>query len=203
MPTWFILTCSGVLITWDPALLICYRPLPTFIRRCIEASADFELTVNLYEVIKGATRVAHLAYCKLRRYLWKNFKQFCLTTYFLCSDQRRPHRWRLQCSCIRCWRLPCTLSRDVRSTNEEVMRGQPSHEGHSVLHRNSRERSVKKVFQTNLVLCLFYVRINYLWREVGDSSQSFSSDTLQGISSEWSGDTTELVYIQKRRDLIG
>jgi len=41
------------------------------------------------------------------------------------------------------------------------------------------------------------------WREVGDSSQSFSSDTLQGISSEWSGDTTELVYIQKRRDLIG
>ena len=39
--------------------------------------------------------------------------------------------------------------------------------------------------------------------EVGDSSQSFSSDTLQGISSEWSGDTTELVYTQKRRDLIG
>ena len=34
------------------------------------------------------------------------------------------------------------------------------------------------------------------------TSQSFSSDTLQGISSEWSGDTTELVYIQKRRDLI-
>jgi len=25
---------------------------------------------------------------------------------------------------------------------------------------------------------------NQLWREVGDSSQSFSSDTLQGISSE-------------------
>jgi len=42
-----------------------------------------------------------------------------------------------------------------------------------------------------------------LLREVGDSSQSFLSDTLQGISSEWSGDTTELVYIQKRRDLIG
>jgi len=41
------------------------------------------------------------------------------------------------------------------------------------------------------------------WHEVGDSSQSFSSDTLQGISSEWSGDTTELVYMQKRRDLIG
>jgi len=41
------------------------------------------------------------------------------------------------------------------------------------------------------------------WREVGDSSQSFSSDTLHGISSEWSGDNTELVYIQKRRDLIG
>jgi len=41
------------------------------------------------------------------------------------------------------------------------------------------------------------------WREVGDSSQSFPSDTLQGISSEWSGDTTELVYTQKRRDLIG
>jgi len=38
------------------------------------------------------------------------------------------------------------------------------------------------------------------WREVRDSSQSFSSDTLQGISSEWSGDTTS---IQKRRDLIG
>ena len=44
---------------------------------------------------------------------------------------------------------------------------------------------------------------NYVCREVGDSSQSFSSDTLQGISSEWSGDTTELVYIQRRRDLIG
>ena len=41
------------------------------------------------------------------------------------------------------------------------------------------------------------------WCEVGDSSQSFSSDTLQGISSEWSGDTAELVYTQKRRDLIG
>jgi len=41
------------------------------------------------------------------------------------------------------------------------------------------------------------------WHEVRDSSQSFSSDTLQGISSESSGDTTELVYIQKRRDLIG
>jgi len=41
------------------------------------------------------------------------------------------------------------------------------------------------------------------WREVGDSSQSFSSDTLQRISSEWSWDTTRLVYIQKRRDLIG
>ena len=40
------------------------------------------------------------------------------------------------------------------------------------------------------------------WREVGDSYQSFSSGTLQGILSEWSGDTTELVYIQKRRDLI-
>ena len=26
---------------------------------------------------------------------------------------------------------------------------------------------------------------------------------IQGISSEWSGDTTELVYIQRRRDLIG
>ena len=39
------------------------------------------------------------------------------------------------------------------------------------------------------------------WREVGDSSQSFLSDTLQGLLSEWSGDTTELVYIQKRRDL--
>ena len=39
------------------------------------------------------------------------------------------------------------------------MRGQPSHEGHSVLHRNSSERSVEKVFQTNLVLCLFYFRI--------------------------------------------
>jgi len=35
-------------------------------------------------------------------------------------------------------------------------------------------------------------------REVGDSSQSFSSDTLQGISSVWSGNTTELVHIQKR-----
>jgi len=34
-------------------------------------------------------------------------------------------------------------------------------------------------------------------REVGDSSQSFSSDTLQGISSEWSGDTTELVLYRK------
>jgi len=43
----------------------------------------------------------------------------------------------------------------------------------------------------------------FRFREVGDSSQSFSSDTLQGISSEWSGDTTELVYIQRRRDLIG
>ena len=30
-----------------------------------------------------------------------------------------------------------------------------------------------------------------------DLSQSLSSDTLQGISSEWSGDTTEVVYIQK------
>jgi len=27
----------------------------------------------------------------------------------------------------------------------------------------------------------------HLCREVGDSPQSFSSDTLQGISSEWSG----------------
>jgi len=145
-----------VLITWIPALLICYRSLPTFIRLCIEASADFELTVNLYEVIKGAARFAHLACCKLWRYLWKNFKQFYLATYFLCSDQRRQHRWRLQCSCIRCWRLPCTLSRDVRSTNEEVMRGQPSHEGHSVLHRNSSERSVEKVFQTSLV-CVYFI----------------------------------------------
>ena len=33
---------------------------------------------------------------------------------------------------------------------------------------------------------------NQIWREVGDSSQNFSSDTLQGISSEWSGDATEL-----------
>ena len=32
---------------------------------------------------------------------------------------------------------------------------------------------------------------------VRDLSQSLSSDTLQGISSEWSGDTTEVVYIQK------
>ena len=41
-----------------------------------------------------------------------------------------------------------------------------------------------------------YTRHICRWREVRDSSQSFSSDTLQGISSEWSGDTTELVYIQ-------
>jgi len=41
------------------------------------------------------------------------------------------------------------------------------------------------------------------WREVGDSSQSFSSDTLQGTSSEWSGGTTELVYKQESRVLIG
>jgi len=144
------------LITWSPALLICYRSRVTFIRRCIEASADFELTVNLYEVTKGATRIAHLAYCKLRRYLWKNFKQFYLPTYFLCPDQRQQHRWRLQCSCIRCWRLPCTLWRDARSTNDDVMRGQPSHEGHSVLHRNSSEGSVEKVFQTNLV-CVYFI----------------------------------------------
>ena len=53
--------------------------------------------------------------------------------------------------------------------------------------------------------CYIWIPLLYAWRwrEVRDSSQSFSSDTLQGISSEWSGDTTELVYIQKRRDLIG
>ena len=107
---------------------------------------------NLYdEVIKGATRTVHLAYGNLRRHLCKNVMQIYSTTDILCSDQRCQHRWRLQCSCIRCWRLPCTLSRDVRSTNEEVMRGQPSHEGHSVLHQNSSERSVEKVSQTNLV----------------------------------------------------
>jgi len=32
--------------------------------------------------------------------------------------------------------------------------------------------------------------------EVRDSSQSFSSHTLHGTSSEWSGGTTELVYTQ-------
>ena len=38
-------------------------------------------------------------------------------------------------------------------------------------------------------------------REVRDSSQSFSSDTLQGISPEWSGDTAELIYMQKKGEL--
>ena len=38
-------------------------------------------------------------------------------------------------------------------------------------------------------------------REVRDSSQRFSSDT-QGISSEWSGNTTKLVYKQKSRVLL-
>jgi len=49
---------------------------------------------------------------------------------------------------------------------------------------------------------IFY-KLTLRWREVRDSSQSFSSDPLQGTSSEWSEDTTELDYIQKRRDLIG
>ena len=53
---------------------------------------------------------------------------------------------------------------------------------------------------------LFIVWIGVWWYRTWrwrDSSQSFSSDTLQGISSEWSGDTTELVYKQKSRVLIG
>ena len=49
---------------------------------------------------------------------------------------------------------------------------------------------------------IFY-KLTLRWREVRDSSQSFSSDPFQGTSSEWSEDTTELDYIQKRRDLIG
>ena len=36
---------------------------------------------------------------------------------------------------------------------------------------------------------------SFRWREVGDSSQGFSSDTLQGISSEWNGDTTSIGVI--------
>ena len=43
---------------------------------------------------------------------------------------------------------------------------------------------------------------NWRWREVGDSSQSFSSDTHQGTSSEWSRGTTELVYKQESKILI-
>ena len=35
--------------------------------------------------------------------------------------------------------------------------------------------------------CCFSISTCETWRELGDSSQSFSSDTLQGISSEWSG----------------
>jgi len=48
--------------------------------------------------------------------------------------------------------------------------------------------TLKRFVNTSLNRRLVVQNLKMAWR---DSSQSFSSDTLQGTSSEWNGDTTE------------
>jgi len=58
----------------------------------------------------------------------------------------------------------------------------------------------ERTAETNIWKDVWWDR-TWRWGEAGDSSQSFSSDTLQGISSEWSGGTTELVYIETNKSV--